>query len=130
MQWDFVFTIIALAMNLLSTKSGCKDVHLRSWILYIYIHNVVAAMTSNTTKRYCKHTTLPQKTFKPNLQIVAIFKEKKGLNCLTVVHTAIFETTKSWGKLRVNCDSVNSPNILYPITATPAYNTVQTVKLH
>ena len=48
----------------------------------------------------------------------------------TVVHTAILEATKSWGKLRVNCDIVDSPNILYPITATPAYNRVQIPKLH
>lgn len=48
----------------------------------------------------------------------------------TVVHTAILVATKSWGKLRVNCDFIDSPNILYPITATPAYNKVQIPKLH
>lgn len=48
---------------------------------------------------------------------------------LTVVQRAILEATKSWGMLRVNCDSVDSPNIRYPTTATPAYNTVQILKL-
>lgn len=48
---------------------------------------------------------------------------------LTVVHKAILDATNSWGRLRVNCDSVDSPNMLYPITATPAYIKVQIPKL-
>lgn len=39
---------------------------------------------------------------------------------ITVVQTATFETTKFSGKFSVNWDSVDSPNILYPITAAPA----------
>lgn len=50
--------------------------------------------------------------------------------CITVVHIAILEATKSLGILRVNCDSVSSPNMKYPNTATPAYNTVHKAKLH
>lgn len=48
----------------------------------------------------------------------------------TVVQTAIFEATKSLGMLRVNCDIVDSPNIVYPITATPTYSKEQIIKLH
>lgn len=46
----------------------------------------------------------------------------------TVVQTAIFDTTRFFGMLRVNCDSVASPNIVYPMTATPAYRIVQIPK--
>lgn len=56
--------------------------------------------------------------------------KKIRINHRTVVHTAIFEATKSWGRLRVYWDNVDSPNIKYPITATPAYNKVQIPKLH
>lgn len=49
---------------------------------------------------------------------------------LTVVQKAILEATKSVGKFRVNWDWAESPNIMYPITAAPAYNTVTIAKLH
>lgn len=51
------------------------------------------------------------------------------ITALTVVQTAILEATKSWGMFRVNCDCVESPNIIYPSTATPAYIKVQIPKL-
>lgn len=47
----------------------------------------------------------------------------------TVVQTAILDATKSWGRFRVNCDSVESPNIRYPMIATAAYKSAQKPKL-
>ena len=72
-----------------------------------------------------------------NQQILLLKKEKQlrfiekfvETNEHTVVQTAIFEATKSWGMLRVNWEAVDSPNIVYPITATPAYIKVQIAKL-
>ena len=46
-----------------------------------------------------------------------------------MVQTATFETNKFSGKLSVNWDFVASPNILYPITAAPAYKTVDSPML-
>jgi len=42
----------------------------------------------------------------------------KGLT--TVVQTAILEAKNCPGRLRVICDAVASPNMVKPITATPA----------
>jgi hypothetical protein len=50
--------------------------------------------------------------------------EKVYQATITVVQTAILEMTELSGKLSVNWDSVASPNILYPITAAPAYKKV------
>lgn len=47
----------------------------------------------------------------------------------TVVQTAILDAIKFWGMFSVNCDAVDAPNIMYPITATPAYNSVHIPKL-
>jgi hypothetical protein len=41
---------------------------------------------------------------------------------------AILDGMYCCGKLRVNCDMVDSPNIRNPETATPAYTSVTTVK--
>lgn len=61
-----------------------------------------------------------------------LFQGENSINqvSLTVVQKAILEATKSVGKFRVNWDSAESPNIIYPITAAPEYNTVTIAKLH
>lgn len=43
---------------------------------------------------------------------------------VTVVQTAILEATRFGGKFSVNWDSVDSPNIMYPMIAAAANRTV------
>jgi hypothetical protein len=47
-----------------------------------------------------------------------------------VVHSATFEANESFGRFKVICDRVLSPNMRYPITAIAPYMVVQIAKLN
>jgi len=51
----------------------------------------------------------------------------KGL--ITVVHSATFEATECFGRFKVICDKVFSPNMRKPMTAKEPYIAVQIAKL-
>ena len=57
------------------------------------------------------------------------WENDQGVFLHTVIQMAIFEGMYCCGKFNVNCDIVDSPNIRNPVTATPAYTIVTTVKL-
>jgi hypothetical protein len=47
-----------------------------------------------------------------------------------VVHSATFEANDSFGRFKVICDRVWSPNMRYPKIANEPYIAVQMAKLH
>jgi len=48
---------------------------------------------------------------------------------VTVVHSATFEATECFGRFKVICDKVFSPNIRKPMTAKEPYITVHIAKV-